>query len=272
MRSFAFTLVPLIGLWSPSIAGVKGDDTKFSYPTSDLTFNSYDTIEVSYESSISSPKMVSFCRGSDGSVQQKREDNAPSLDGTVSIQLNFTIDSPDTTCWFNLRPEEDGTGLGGNSPNFKLDSSVADKNTYGVDSPKSTTSSSSTMTYPPTPTEPVNPQNDDPEPSPTGDATSSSSPSASTPSATASSSAAASTSAGLSQGAQAGIGVGVGLVGVISGGAAAFIFFLAAAESARGDAPRDGGAAQPARDAVGVAGGGGHGRAGKKIRLPVYNV
>lgn len=70
MRSFASTLVTLVVLWSLGITGAEGAGVSvdFKYPTESLTFNSFDTIEVTYECNITSPKLYTWCRSAAGSV------------------------------------------------------------------------------------------------------------------------------------------------------------------------------------------------------------
>lgn len=63
MRSFASTFVTLVVSWSLDVAAMKYDDhNHILYPTKSLTFNSYDTIEVSYLSNLTSPILYTWCR------------------------------------------------------------------------------------------------------------------------------------------------------------------------------------------------------------------
>ncbi|KAI0886839.1 uncharacterized protein GGS22DRAFT_186913 [Annulohypoxylon maeteangense] len=209
-RSFrsAVTALCLLG-----IAGVNGDDVnKFTYPAKDgLQWNYRDTIITSYEGNISAPIMYTFCKNAKGAVEQERIDHVNGPNTTATIILNFQIDKPVSSCWFNIRLDEPNSAVGANSASFQYNSTEGSRKTFSL-SPTSTSTSTSTTSSPTS--------------SSTQSGVSTTSPAAASTSATTpSASASSGHTPGLSTGASAGVGVGVGLVGIaIGAGAVAFFY------------------------------------------------
>ncbi|KAI1439438.1 hypothetical protein F5Y02DRAFT_405755 [Annulohypoxylon stygium] len=188
---------------------VNGDDVnKFTYPTEEgLKWNYRDTIITAYEGNISAPVMYTFCGDSKGNVEQERYDHVNGPNTTAAIILDFVVDKPITSCWFNIRFDKPDSAVGANSVNFQYNSTEGERKTFSLAPTSTSTSSSPTSTSTQSGVSTTNPAIS---------ATSTTNPSAS---------AAPSHTPGLSTGASAGVGVGVGLVGVaIGAGLVAFIY------------------------------------------------
>ncbi|KAI1768424.1 hypothetical protein GGR53DRAFT_409545 [Hypoxylon sp. FL1150] len=221
MRSFAPTFVTVAVVWSLGMAAMKYDDhNRILYPTKSLTFNSYDTIEVSYLSNLTSPILYTWCRVG-GLVKAERADYPDGNNASALIQLDFEADTDLVACWFNMRENEEGSASATDSESFNFNSTVAEKKTFSSDSATSSSTSSSTSTSTSTLTSTSTSTSTGTGVSTPSPAEASTSASISTPSP--SSSASASPSPALSTGAQAGIGVGVGFLGVLIGAAVVFL-------------------------------------------------
>ncbi|XDG05382.1 hypothetical protein ABKA04_004997 [Annulohypoxylon sp. FPYF3050] len=227
------------------IRGVNGDDVnKFTYPTEDgLQWNYRDTIITSYEGNISAPVMYTFCGDSKGNVEQERYDHVNGPNTTAAIILDFVVDKPITSCWFNIRLDKPDSAVGANSVNFQYNSTEGERTkasgspirpgplarfglkTFSLAPTSTSTSGSPTATSTQSGVSTTNPAIS---------ATSTTNPSAS---------AAASHTPGLSTGASAGVGVGVGLVGVaIGAGLVAFIYRRRKKRGVADDSSEKGGA------------------------------
>ncbi|KAI1385893.1 uncharacterized protein F4822DRAFT_356981 [Hypoxylon trugodes] len=202
-----FSLATIVVTWL-LIVGARGqggsqNSNKIMYPTKGLSFNYLDTVIVAYESNISAPLLKTWCRSTEGKIQQKRLDYPAGINAVAPVELNFTMGTSMVMCWFNLHHE--GASDGVNSEGFQFNSTKAEQKTFSMGSATSPTSIS-----------PASTQSGDPTVEPTNKATS-------TPSQD--SSASTSSSRGLSPGASAGIGVGVGLVVIGIGATAAALVF-----------------------------------------------
>ncbi|KAI1377989.1 hypothetical protein F4677DRAFT_443907 [Hypoxylon crocopeplum] len=232
-RSFGLVVV---ALWLLNVAGVNGQQdnnpNRFTYPAVEsLPFNYLDTIEVSYDSNITSPILYTFCRSENGDIQQERVDYPGSFNASAFVELNFTVDVEVAGCWFNIRLDEPNSAVGANSANFRYNSTEAERKTFSLDSPTSSTSGTSTST----PASTAGPTQSGVDTNPAAESTSATIPS---PSPSPSPSASASPSPGLSTGAQAGIGVAAGLAGVAIG-AVAVVLVLRRRKKRGGDGPKD---------------------------------
>ncbi|KAI2606728.1 hypothetical protein GGR54DRAFT_619885 [Hypoxylon sp. NC1633] len=213
-RSFGVAVVVLCVL---SIAGGidgQSNPNQITYPTQPLSLHYLDTVEVTYNSNISSPSLYTWCRSGEGNVQQKRLDHPGGFNGSASVELNFTVDIEVATCWFNIRVRNLSSTIGANGKAFQFNSTEGERKIFSLDSAPSSSSNTPTSTSTSTPS-----------PSGVGTTPDVASTSALTPSPSQSASASASGSPGLSTGAQAGIGVGAGIVGVVIGAAVvAFVY------------------------------------------------
>ncbi|KAI1456040.1 hypothetical protein F4805DRAFT_249021 [Annulohypoxylon moriforme] len=212
-RSFRSAVVALY-LWSITVVNGEDGVNKFLYPVEgsvadDQQWHYRDTIITSYEGNISAPLLYTFCKDDQGDVSQERLDHVNGPNTTASIILDFIVDSPVTSCWFNIRLDEPGSSVGANSASFPYNSTEGERKTFSL-APTSTSASSS----------------------PTASSTQSGVITTTTP-ADASTSAEAPYASGprpghgpgLSPVASAGVGVGVGLVGAaIGAGAVAFLY------------------------------------------------
>ncbi|KAK3689060.1 hypothetical protein B0T22DRAFT_165747 [Podospora appendiculata] len=227
LRTRTWLLLSLLAINTKVVAQDTGNwPSSFLYPVGDLTFNTNDTVIVSYLSPFQSPEMYIWCTPGYDTRKTWYSSKIPPFNGTVGVQLNFTSTEP---CWFNLRRNNTGPD-GANGHEFSVLDVVRKDGpqTFSLVS-TSTSSTSATTTPTGTTTSVAAAGTSDTAPAPTGG-----------------------TSSGLSAGAIAGIVIGavVAVIAIFFGVLAYMARWKRSVREAASAAGRDPSHAQDAPEAM----------------------
>ncbi|KUI59402.1 hypothetical protein VP1G_06629 [Cytospora mali] len=94
-------VIATLALFS-SFAVANNSDAAFIYPAGGESFYNLDYVNVTYQSTFTSPLLYTFC-STNGVTQQMQTQDAEPDNGSVIIHLNVTTNVP---CWFELSPGE----------------------------------------------------------------------------------------------------------------------------------------------------------------------
>ncbi|KAJ1327004.1 cell wall integrity and stress response component [Microdochium nivale] len=182
-----------------------GFESNFLFPAgvdNSLTFHYLDTIEVSWVSNYTEPKLWLFCRRpNDSEPRSQLTKSVAEFNGTQGIKLDFQGMSG---CWFNLRSKDEKLGI--NGINWKYDNTEGDQATLGLSASSAAPSQTASSPTSSTITRATTTATGTTTPLPSG---------APPPSAD-------SAAEGLSTGTKAGIGAGAAVAGLAIIGALAF--------------------------------------------------
>ncbi|ROW08643.1 hypothetical protein VPNG_06150 [Cytospora leucostoma] len=133
-------LVAILILISPPSAAASDSGAAFDYPIGGESFYDLDYVNVTYQSTFTSPLLYTYC-SINGVTRQMQVQDAEPDNGSALIHLNITTNVP---CWFELSPGQVG-GVAVDSAKWTVLARSAEQSTWSATAAATSTPTSTVV-------------------------------------------------------------------------------------------------------------------------------